>query len=314
MPTDFSAFNIASKTVDVIGIICNILLILVIIIDPLKILHRGAWITILNISVADFIACGANFAKLLFYKVASSSSISVPITISIMNFFWMLGVGASFMLLASLNVQIYIIIKYPMKSRLMLTRKKVILSCIIVWAVAIGMGMVDIGYIWINGFEVFYLYIANIATLEVAVACQVVLKILTAIEILGSRYDGLNAETQNQKQKDVAKVVTILNVILIVTAFPYFLAKQIEFIGRLGETSNDSLVRNFPYYYEPVALLNFVLNPLLYSLRMRDYRRSLIALFTFNCKKRTPFNSSLLRSTTHLKTFISNSEIRETRL
>ena len=312
MPTDYSAFIIASKTVDVIGIICNILLILVITIDPLKILHRGAWITILTISVADFIACGSNFVKLL---LVYAENIIVPvIAIHVLTFFWMLGVGASFMLLASLNVQIYIIIKYPMKSRLMLTTKKVVLSSIIVCAVAIGMGMAEIGYIWISGNKVYYLYIANIASLEVAVACQVVLKILTAIEILGSRYDGLNAETQNQKQKEVAKVVTILNVILIVTALPYFLAKQIEFIGRLGDTNDDSLLTKFSYYYEPVALLNFVLNPLLYSLRMRDYRRSLIALFMFNCKKRTPFNSSLLRSTTHLKTFISNSEIRETRL
>ncbi|CAB4016249.1 galanin receptor type 2-like [Paramuricea clavata] len=310
--TDFSAVIIAGKTVDVIGMICNILLILVIIIDPLKILHRGAWITILNISVADFIACGSNFVTLLF---AYENIHAVPqIAIDVSTFFWMLGVGASFMLLASLNVQIYIIIKYPMKSRLMLTTKKVVLSCIIVWAAAIGMGLTEIGYIWISGNEVFYLYIAKIASLEMAVVCQVVLKILTAVEILGSRYDGLNAETQNQKQKEVAKVVTILNVILIVTALPYFLAKQIEYIGRLGDSSYDSLVTKFPYYYQPVALLNFVLNPLLYSLRMRDYRRSLIALFTFNCKKRTPFRSSSLRSTIYLKTNLSNLEIRETRL
>jgi hypothetical protein len=313
MPTDYSAFIIASKTVDVIGIICNILLILAIIIDPLKILHRGAWITILNISVADFIACGSNFVKLL---LAYAENIVVPaIAIHVLTFFWMLGVGASFMLLASLNMQIYIIIKYPMKSRLMLTTKKVILSCIIVWAVAIGMGMGQIGYIWISDdHEVFYLYIANLTGVVMVVACQVVLKILTAIEILGSRHDGLIAETQNQKQKEVARTVIILNVILIVTAFPYYLAGQIEFIGRLGDTNDDSLLTKFSYYYEPVALLTFALNPLLYSLCMRDYRRSLIALFTFNCKKRTPFNPSKLQSTSRLKTNFSNLETRETRL
>jgi hypothetical protein len=137
-----------------------------------------------------------------------------------------------------------------------------------------------------------YIYIGNIAVLELAVAIQVVLKIFIAVEILSSRHSILNVETLNQKQQDVAKTVMILNAILIVTAFPYFLAKQIEYVERLGDSNSRSLLQKFAYYYEPVALLNFVLNAILYSLRLQDYRRSLLALFKCKCKRHHRSNST----------------------
>ena len=260
--------------------LCNLLLILVIIIDPLKILHRGAWITILNLSIADFSACIVNFALSLLNLINDQETLqraATPIT-----FFWMFASSASFMLLTLLTAQMYIIIKYPIRSKLALTRKNIVLACMTIWVLAVGLGLTDIIYIWSNSY--LYSYIGNIAVLELAVAVQVVLKILIVVEILSNRESIRNAK--NRKQNDVAKTVMMLNVILIVTAFPYFLAKQIEYIERLKCSNSESLLSNFPYYYEPICLLNFVVNPVLYSLRMPDYRRSLIALLKLNRKRR----------------------------
>ena len=260
--------------------LCNLLLILVIIIDPLKILHRGAWITILNLSIADFSACIVNFVLSLLSQINDQETLqraATPIT-----FFWMFASSASFMLLTLLTAQMYIIIKYPIRSKLALTGKNIVLACMTIWVLAVGLGLTDIIYIWSNSY--LYSYIGNIAVLELAVAVQVVLKILIVVEILSNRESIRNAK--NRKQNDVAKTVMMLNVILIVTAFPYFLAKQIEYIERLKCSNSESLLSNFPYYYEPICLLNFVVNPVLYSLRMPDYRRSLIALLKLNRKRR----------------------------
>ena len=297
------------------GVICNLLLILLIIIDPLRNLHHGAWIIILNISIADFIATGAHFAKLFIYLIKQDENLTL-LTSSILSFFWMFGVGASFMLLTLLNMQIYVIIKYPIKSRIIVTTKRIIFCCIFGWIFAVGMGLLNIGYYWIE--DINYVHIARITGLEVAVAFQVLLKILTTVEMLRSRDNMLHAQTLNKKHKDVAKTVIILNVILIITAFPYFLAKQIEFISRLDEqdeftewSNKDLLLRKFSYYYEPIALLNFVVNPVVYSLRLKNYRQSLIALFHFKCKKRKFNGRSKRKSLTLTNTSKDDSNIRE---
>ena len=273
-------------TVDSVGMLCNLLLILAIIIDPLKILHRGAWITILNLSIADFIACIGNFLISLLSQIKDSETLKRAATP--ISFFWMFASSASFMLLTLLTAQMYIIIKYPIRSKLALTGKNIVLACMTIWVLAVGLGLTDITHIWFD--SPYYFYISNIAVLELAVAIQVLLKILIVVEMYSNRESIRNAK--NRKQNDVAKTVMMLNVILIVTAFPYFLAKQIEYIETLKCSNSESLLINFPYYYQPICLLNFVVNPVLYSLRMQDYRHSLIALLKLICKKRHRRNKS----------------------
>ena len=275
-------------TIDSIGMLCNILLILAIIIDPMKILRRGAWITILNLSFADFTACLANFLITLPFLMKQNWTLFRGHA-EILSFLWMFGSGASFMQLTLLTAQIYMIIKYPMERRLLLTGRRIILACAMVWTLAIGLGLCEIAHIWSD--SPFHFYIGNIAVLELTVIIQVVLKILIVVEIFRSRESFEN--TENRNHRNVAKTVIMLNVILIVTALPYFMAKQIEFITRINGSSNsDELLENFPYHYQPICLLNFVVNPVLYSLRMQDYRRSLIALFKLNCKRRRRRSSS----------------------
>ncbi|XP_028408965.1 succinate receptor 1-like [Dendronephthya gigantea] len=295
-----------NMAVTLLGMICNFLLILLITIDPLNILRRGAWFTILNLSIADFLACLDHFVKSYHFYIRDLKTLFKMN--SELEFFWMLSVGASFMLLTFLTLQVYSIIKYPMKSRYIVTRHKVALSCLFIWVLAIGLGFSEISYLWTD--KSLYIYIGGIAVLELATIIQVLLKILIIYEILGSGCEGMCSETQNERQKDIAKTVMMLNVILIVTAFPYFVAKQIELGERVVGTETSSFLRKFPYLYEPVALLNFVANPILYSLRLQDYRQSLIALFTFKCKYRHRSQSISSQRTLASKPSISLQEKR----
>jgi uncharacterized membrane protein len=263
--------------------LCNVLLILATTINPLKILRRGAWITILNLAIADFIACADFFLQMYLNRTDKQT---LRLISTQLHFFWIFSACASFMLLTLLNVEIYMIIKYPMKSRLILTSKKVLMSCKAVWIVAIGLGFCEISYIWTSKWYAHF-QVGYIAVMEVSVAIQVVLKILIVVEI--TKNQQIISTAQNAKQREVAKTVMILNGIIIVTALPYFMGKQIEIVTRWKINSDHNFPRSlvqFSYYYEMIALLNFVLNPVVYSLRLQDYRRSLLALFKFNCRSR----------------------------
>ena len=58
--------------------------------------------------------------------------------------------SASFMFLTLLTVQVYMIIKYPLKSRLILTNMKVASACLVVWVLAILSGLGAIVFMWIQ--------------------------------------------------------------------------------------------------------------------------------------------------------------------
>ena len=75
------------------------------------------------------------------------------------------------------------------------------------------------------------IYIAQISVLELSVLVQVILKVFIIREIMKRRRETevlVSAEQSNTKHREIAKTIVILNVILIVTTFPYFVAKQIE--------------------------------------------------------------------------------------
>ena len=274
------------------------------VLDPLNLLRKGAWFTILNLSIADLIAGLSHFMKVGVYVGLKTPNIKT--FLAVFRFLWMFGTGGSFLLLSWLTIQTYIIVRYPIRSRLMLSRKKIAISCAVIWAMAILMGFSNLSYLHTPfSFEqVMRILIAQVGVLELAAVVQVVLKFLIIKEILKS---GRNAEVSTEHQnnhREIAKTIVILNVVLIITAFPYFAAKQIEYLYRLGVVGDNTVVRLLANYYEPVAVLNFALNPILYSLRLIDYRRSLVALLS--CKFRQ--KSDVQRNTRTALSLLSSRE------
>jgi hypothetical protein len=302
--------RIAAMTVDVVGVLCNTLLIIAILVDPLNVLRKGAWFTILNLSIADLIAALSNFMNIgLVSEFESTNSVAV----SVFFFFWMFGASGSFMLLTLLTIQTYVIVKYPIRSRLMISGKKIGLACAVIWILAILLGLSNVAYLAVSHIkfaQLMKIYIAQVAVLELAVVVQVILKVLIIREIMKSRLNTkVNAEKHNNKHKEIAKTIVILNVILIVTALPYFFAKQMEYLYRLNVLHHDLLGR-FANIYEPIAVLNFALNPVLYSLRLSDYRRSLLA-FLHQCRHERRLRSeSTTRSTRTAMSVQSRSSFR----
>ena len=264
-----------------IGAVFNIAVILAIIIDPLKTLRKGAWITILNLAMADFLSCIACFCVwgIPFFTVIRNSE---PFE-AFCTFAWGFGTSASLLMLTFFTVQIYVITKFPLKSRFMFSERKTLLVTIAVWLCSIPLGLSYISYLY---FEKqiktnFKIWAARIGILQIALLVQIILNVKVTIEIIKSGRNTGNESSQNKKHRNIAKTVIILTLILFFTAFPYFLFKQIEFIVRHEHLDDNKtslqIAQHLSYYYAPIALLNFTANPILYSLRLPDYRRTLLA-------------------------------------
>jgi hypothetical protein len=112
-PEERRILNIVTITVVATGALLNFVVIIAMAIDPLKILHKGPWVTILNLAIADLISCISSFC--LGRAVYAYNNKEVYDVIS--NFGWGFGVSASVLWLTFLSVQIFVITKFPLKSR-----------------------------------------------------------------------------------------------------------------------------------------------------------------------------------------------------
>ena len=255
--------------VSIIGVISNTLLVIVTILDPLKILRKGPWATIINLAFADLLT---SVGSIMFCRL---TLLGVYDGMIWANFVQNTGYSASFFMLTFLTVEMYVITKYPLHRKLMLTRRNVIATYTFSWCAALLFGSIP----YYTSFQyAIKLYIAWIGILELSVVILMFFKVLVILEIVENR-ESFRSDYRSTKYKHIAKTVIILNVILILTAFPYFISKQLEFLGRLRKIENSVLISRFPYYYLPIASLNFIVNPFVYAWRLRNYRLTLVAVF-----------------------------------
>ena len=272
MPRDLYITRISTATASGFGAPLNLLLLLAILWDPLKILRKGSWITILNLAVADLMSC-------ISMSLISTREIlnMKPNMLASSYFVWGLSISASFMLLAFFTLQVFTVTKFPFKGPQIWTRTRVVMSCVVIWLLAVPLAYTYITYhTGANFNEMLKGLIAQIFVLEIIVIIQIVLKIFIFLEIHKSRRD--SGQSQSSKHREIAKTVMILVVIQLLTAVPYVVTRQVELFARLGMLSYHLLLVKFTYYYQPIAMLNFCANPVIYFLRLPDYKRTLLSL------------------------------------
>ena len=260
-----------------LGVVLNIAVILAITLDPLKVLRKGPWATILSLATADLITCISGFFlwshRVIFHE-------PTELHFKLVDFGWAFGFSASFLMLTFLTAQTFIVTNFPMKSRYWLTTMRVKIFGMGFWLFALPLGLSNIARLYFSARTSLKFYVAHIGVLEFATIVQVVLHFQVAVKIVKSgRHISENVEIT--KHKKIAKTVIILTLILFFTALPYFIFKQLEYLARLeyfGQSKTGKILFALSYCYSPIAVLNFVANPVLYSLRLPDYRATLFAL------------------------------------
>ena len=190
------------------------------------------------------------------------------------------------MLLAFFSLQVYAVTKFPYKARHFWTRTKVVLCCVGIWLLA---GLLGLNFIFI------FLHLDidkhnNWWTVQAVVWCiiviiQIVLKILTCWEIFKTRRN--SGPSQSSKHRQITTTVMIMVTIQMFTAFPFVVILQLQ---HDVFSLNPHLLREIMTYFLPIAYLNFCVNPIIYFLRLPDYRSSLLSLC--GCRKRKNQTSS----------------------
>lgn len=267
--------GIAALVECIVGIISNSLLLIVIFFNPLNNLRKASWMIMTNLALADLLTSMATIPN--YYPGEELlNHIKIDKALYMANVFLHIGYSSSFFFILLFAIERYIAIKHPIQSSYIITKKRNFAVIILCWAVAIIFG----GLAYYDGVHQNKVFIGLYGILELATLVMILFQILIIRNIKEASENVQGGSNREAHMKNISVTIVMLILILIVTAFPFFIAKQVEFVQRqYPHLITAEMANLFPYYYLPVASLNFILNPFIYAWRFPDYRWAFGALF-----------------------------------
>ena len=281
-------FNLAPVmlTECIIGVLLNSLLLIVIIRNPLKNLRKRGCGTITSLGIADLVT-NLGGIGLCFYDYKSRGDLVNPCAWPVKLLFAIVhaGFSASFFMLFLLSVEVYIVTRYRLTAHIKLTKRKKVWAIIFLWLTAIFLG---ISNFWREDYlRLVFLILSPVV--EIAVMTVIIFRILVILNMRRNRREiGQFMTEGSQTDNGLTVSFLLLFIVYLVTAFPYFVVEQVHMLWHMKPEWNVSFDHAAIAYAQPLAYINYVINPLIYAYRMPDYRNSLISLLT--CRKRTHGN------------------------
>lgn len=280
--TKMELLDIIIVAIGVFGTLNNGILLFIFLINPLKTFSSTSTYFIKCLTVADFVT---SLMTIIwgFEIIPSESFLRAYFFI-----FWM-SVQVSFYLIFLMSIERYIAVHYPLKKQVIVTKGRTLTCIAVVCSVsAVLAGISEIKtirkYVRFSLFTLFDVIVICIVTVYIKIV--VTLKKISneARSNLFNRTSRLRSNKIKQDRQLLIVVFAMLT-ILAVTVLPYTIASQVYLVDRLffvDWTVDKGILRKLVTYYFPVEVINFAVNPIIYAIRLPNYRKSLMALVCFN--------------------------------
>ena len=274
----FNIIDVPYLLICLFGIILHVLLFAAFIKDPLKCFRNNGIYLIVNLAVSDFIACLYGLFDIIFTPTGQTGLYLANIQ----------GVSyrASVITIFSISLDRYIMVKCPLKHRVLMSSAKIMAG----W----------IALIWVLGTFFFFKWlIFGMTTKEEEVKNYAFSSIiLTAVVLYAGTYFSLKKQSRNILLRNSTNTITtrnqemrilkekrFLTTILLIASVtfacvvPPILVHQVIITTKAMGDHNESK-RVLKTLYDIIGMLyylNFAINPLIYFIRFPNYRK------TFNC-------------------------------
>ena len=280
--------DISVFLIGILSILTNGTLLLVTFLDPLKRFNRSSTCFITSLSFSDFVTGITSCTYAFHAKITSNPLLLWSISISI----WVC-VQNSFITILLMAVERLLVVKEPLGVRRIITKRRTVLAIAVAWVVsAVSGGATGIP-------KPYRTYVKFAILMEFAVIIVAMLLIYLRMLVLlkqsdralkGKKFSGSNrqqvarkASSTSKAQHNLNRVVFNIGVILVVTVVPHIVVGLTYYSFTLfcPQTCGFTPAMRVSYIITfPVELLHFVLNPIIYAWRLREYRNSLCYYFT----------------------------------
>ena len=272
--------DIATMVIGIFGVITNGILLLIMFLDPFKCFRRPSMYFVISLAFSDL---STSIASCMFAwrKYVTSEYFSKVSLFAV----WA-SVGNSFVTILLMAIERYIVIRYPMKAKSIITTRRIFIAIASTWVVStiLGAGASFPGSLenYIQFGVLIECFLIVLVMLIIYVRMSVLLRQSSKI-FHGKQFSRHSSTEHGKKPKDAAyqrslnMVVFYLALVLIVTVLPHLIIGQIYlgyiFLYRIHD--RPVALKYAPYITFPFELLNFVLNPVIYAYRLPQFRKAL---------------------------------------
>lgn len=251
------------------GIISNGFLLVVFATDPLRCLRNISSGLILNLCIADFLTA----IMLLVWTTTLWNWASDKVSKVIFCVIWF-GYSASFLTIALLSLERYIVIRYIWSSDTIVTKKRTAYGIIVIWLMS-GISFISLD---LKNLSISMFVLSTVLEICVLVVIIFYIKIWS----IRRRHARQQHRAVIRQEIRLTKVVFALIMLLVVTTMPLiFLYQLLHGLWLFcGTKCISDLIQYLPAYLTPLFSINFALNPAIYGWRLPKYRRSFATLCT----------------------------------
>ena len=267
---------IAYSIIGFFGVTSNALLVIALIKDPLKCFKNSGTYFFINLSVSDLLTSLYGFS--LLHKAIFTSEFKM------VTKFLTLTIGiVSFATMASVSIDRFLLVAYPLKHHQLLTRKVMILWLLVIWISGIALPM--------SG-----LFFDYQMSLMLTINCLDISLVLFSVAMYAITYSTLKKHSKNIAQRNategraqeirILKEKKFLKTITLVACIAFFciVPPMISFqLNRSLDFWNDDLETVVLHeMFIHIFYINFAVNPIIYVLRLPNYRKTFYSIY---CKR-----------------------------
>ena len=265
----------------ILGVISNVLLLVAFIKDPLKCFRNSGTYLVMNLSLSDCLTC----SLLSFSYIKGINSLSYSIVISLA--LWC-GLGSTLSII-SISIDRFLMVVYPIQHRILMNGKVKILWLAVIWTVSCV----------IPGLR--FLYANNREEIDknTMYPFSIIVVILSAVMYASTYYTlkkqsrkiPLHNSNENRAQKiRILKEKQFLKTVMIIACVAFFCAMPSIIFFQIFPSfaiTNSTHIYIFQKIFAFIYFINFAVNPLIYVVRLPNYRKTFYLLY---CRRSRPFS------------------------
>ena len=273
--------SIPDIVIAILGLVSNVLLLVAFIKDPLKCFRNSGTYLIMNLSVSDCLMC-------LLWLLSNKTGRIFSHLILLFFFHWIGGV--SFVSIASISIDRFLMVASPIKHRILMNGKVMVLWISAIWivdcVVPLSLNASDIDKMDASlGLSTFSVIVIILSSVMYSFTYYKLKKQSKNIALQNSS-ESRTQEIRILKEKRFLKTIIIIACIAFICTVPFFVLYLLS--NSLSFIVDDSIT--FKIFFSVCNLIfhiNFAVNPFIYILRLPNYRK---AFFLLYCRRKTTSN------------------------
>ncbi len=264
-------------TICIFGVVSNGLLLLAFFKDPIKCFRNSATHFVTNLSISDCLTC--LFA--LFLDIMANYM--TPENYEIIFFLALWFETVSLITLTSISIDRFLTVAYPIKRRILIKGKVIFLWLAVIWIFGCSLSVMPLVYARLNNEINTYMCGAIIITISAGfyAATYHKLKKQSRTIALQNSSETRAQEIRILKEKQFLKTIIIIACIAFACVVPSLTFLLINDLLGL-HTKGNSSAAILKEIFISVFYVNFAVNPLIYILRLPNYRKAFCLLY---CKR-----------------------------